>query len=470
MANIVFWSGIFSPATADFSFRGTHKQRPIGTYQLSWWLRHHRFSSQVVEFLQLLTTKELIDLTEPFIKSDTLAIGVSTVFWATDGTVPQNITEAIDYFRTKYPKLKIIAGGNRSSRPEYEFLKFDKVFEFEAENSLLLYLQELKHSMRLPNLNFDITQLEHRFTERDVILENETLPIELGRGCIFKCKFCNYINIGKKKHTYQRNFDLIIDEMKYNKDHFNTTNYIFLDDTVNEDMDKVRNLSTFSKRLGFDIGWIGYLRADLIYRYTESPELLKQSGLLSPYFGLETFHPRAATSIGKGWNGKKAKDWIPILYNDLWNKEINIFGNFILGLPYESKESWVETLKWCNEHPYGTWNFYPLVLKVHHEDSALKSEFDKNYADYGYEVYQNNSWKRGDIDFRSALTYGMEYNRKLFEKNRPAGFAIANLLNLGYSYDQIKDKRLKDLANARDRALGFKQRYIEKYQEIIKHE
>lgn len=475
MRDIVLWSGIFTPSppkqqqlsTANFVL--PQLQRPMASYQLAHWLRANRFSVQVVEFVQLLSPQELIELTEPYVTSKTVAIGLSTVFWPTNGEIPPNVLIALDYFRSKYPNLKVIAGGGRVTREEYTSLDLDQVFLHEAEDSLLKWMQEQKMKLSLPNARFDITHLNHRFSVDDVILESESLPIELGRGCIFKCKFCNYINIGKKKHTYQRQFDLIVDEMKFNKDAFGTTNYIFLDDTCNEDPDKVRNLSTLPDRLGFNIGWVGYLRADLIWSSDEAPELLLQSGLSSAYFGLESLHPQASALIGKGWCGKHARDFIPHLYHNLWHGKVNMFSNFILGLPHETEDSFRQTLEWCKQTDVGHFNFFPLVLKHSHEAEATKSEFDKNSAAYGYDVGPNGDWSNNKMSFQGCAKIASEFNAVLAPNNRVSGFATSNYLNLGLTLEEIQRLKVIDgIKIIRERMDAFKSRYVSKYKEMIK--
>ena len=57
-----------------------------------------------------------------------------------------------------------------------------------------------------------------RFEKNDFILPGESLPLELSRGCIFKCRFCQYPNIGKDKDDLELELidfgleDIILDE------------------------------------------------------------------------------------------------------------------------------------------------------------------------------------------------------------------------------------------------------------------
>ena len=109
MANIIFWSGMWHSHQDEVI-------RPIASYQLSHWLRKHRISSQVIEFCQFLTLKDIIDMTEACLTKGTLAIGLSSTFWPMSGTVPANITLALSHIKKKHPNIKINMGGPRINR------------------------------------------------------------------------------------------------------------------------------------------------------------------------------------------------------------------------------------------------------------------------------------------------------------------------------------------------------------------
>lgn len=418
MNEIIFWTGIW-PAWYS---------RPIGTYQLAYWLRSHRIESQVIDFCQWHSVVELVELTKLFIGSKTKFIGVSTAFWS-DNYVPINIKQAIDIIKIQYPHIQFVFGGARADNDAVKSLGLTLVGE--AEDSLLKLIKG--HNV---SALFDITKLEHRFSEKDCIIDGEVLPIELGRGCIFKCKFCGHHNLGKPKHTYQRPMQLIEEEITYNYEKFNTTHYHFLDDTVNEDPDKVKNLSLVPTNTGVDIKWNGYLRLDLLSRYPDTIEQLAISGMKSCFFGVETFHPEASMKIGKGWNGKHAKEFLPKLYKEFWDCDINIWANFIVGLPNEPKNSIEETFNWCIDNHIGYYHFVPLSLYTHRTDSGSVSEFNKNYKNYGYSIDQNNNWVNQYMTQQDAVSICSDYNKKLIPYNKLSSWLLFNAVSCGIDIDQ----------------------------------
>ena len=464
MNNVIFISGLYSQLISA-------TMRPISSYQLAWWLRKHNIESQVIEFTQLMSSEQLVRLIEQCMDSSTHSICVSTVFWPMNPTViPEPIKSTLEIIKKKYPNLSIVAGGPNVHRFDPSNTIFDVKITGDGEDKLLSYCQEKKYKLTLPNQKFDIVHDEHRYSEKDLILSHEAVPMELGRGCIFKCKFCSSANIGKAKGTYQRGYDYIFDEIKYNYEKFGTTHYMFLDDTVNEDEEKINYIANISKRLGVQITWSGYIRVDLIWSKKNYNELF-DSGLRNAYFGLESFHPEASKIIGKGWNGQHGKEWIPKLYNELWNKQVKIEASFIVGLPKETEESLLETVKWINEINAGYMFFYPLDLKNDTTNSELSSVFSRDYPKYNYIINNGNQWYNTEtkIGRPKAEALASKLNKMLFNHTM-GGWNSNHLYNIGMSLDEIRNTKLIDLGHilAREKS-NFINKYVGKFNTIYPH-
>lgn len=457
MNNVIFWSGVWG----DPNYRQEYV-RALGPYQLGHWLLQHNISYQVIEFVQLLSVQDIIELTEMSITSKTFAIGISTTFWPFGDTVPNKIIELVNYFKQKYPHIKIVGGGPRVNKlTTLEANIFDITFPGEAEDSFLKWCQEQKYKVSIPSIKFDITNSNNNYLKQDIILENEALPIELGRGCIFKCKFCAYPNIGKLKHTYQKRFSLIENELIYNNHNFGTTNYLVMDSTANEDVEKVIFLSNLKKNIGFGIKWKGFLRADLIWSHKNYYELL-ESGLNDAYFGLESFHPKTLNLIGKGWNKDKAQDYIPHLYNNIWNRQVGIEGTFIIGLPYDTEESMRESLNWVKENKLGNLFYVPYNIRSKEEEGSPMSEFEKDSIMY-YDFNTDGSWinKTNDMTQYRAMQLVHEFNSEtLFGINTVAGWLSGTLHNLGYSIEEIHNTPMSHLPHITAR---HKDEFVAKY-------
>jgi radical SAM superfamily enzyme YgiQ (UPF0313 family) len=466
MRHVVFLNGIWP---VKQGIKRPHLCRSISCYQLKHWLSHFGIRSQVIDFCPILSADEIFELLEQFVTEETVAIGVSVTFWPADKSTPENLAELFPRIRDRWPKLKIVAGGAR--RP-WTPDPFDEIFVGDSEDKFVTWCQAMtgKTALSAFNKKFNIVDLAHRFDDWDAIMPGEALPIELGRGCIFKCKFCAHQNLGKAKHTYQRRFDLLLDEIEYNYSKFGTTRYNFLDDTVNEDMDKVRNFSTVKDKTGIDLQWVGYLRADLVWSQKESAELLQQSGLTSCFFGIETFHGQAGRSIDKGWGAKHGKDYLPKLYHDLWDGKINMHINMIAGLPFESTEHLRESLNWCKSNDLGFHQFVPLTLYVEKADSEnASSEFTRNYLAHGYRNVDSNSgyWESDQTNMTEMMNFCEAAKEDLRSINRVASWDVFNATNLGYEPADVMQWNFYDFVEVlKDNKDVFKTRYLEKLKSL----
>lgn len=445
MANIILWTTFYSENTLV---------RPLGAYKLASWLRLNGYTVKVIDFCHLMSPEDLISITEKYITDKTLTIGVSSTFW---NSVDQNlktfsnrstiepswVVNARLILEEKYPKLLWSLGGAKSDRENTRFIW--KKFSGFAEDTFLKWIDENSKRLRRAEA-FDIKTSETIFSKDDFILPQETLPIELGRGCMFKCKFCSYPLIGKKPGTYLRDYSYIREEFIRNYNEWGTTNYYFQDDTVNEDPEKIRAIADIVQGLPFELKWVGYNRLDLIYSKQDTISMLKDSGLKSTQFGIESFNPEASKSVGKGWNGKHAKDFLLTL-KDKWGPDINWTLSFIAGLPGEDKESLLETAKWCIDNKMYHWVFFPLGLDSS-PSKHWKSEFEINSKLYGYTFKDNDPafWMLGDWDLSKATEYAKYLNEISVDHTKISSWLLFGVSSLDIApLDTLMQINRKDL-------------------------
>jgi radical SAM superfamily enzyme YgiQ (UPF0313 family) len=404
------------PAASKFSLF-----RTLGAYKIAHAVRQQRYSCQVIDFVGFMTEEVLLRCVLKFITNETEILGLSTTFMADNKVMPEHIINVINYLTNEYPNLKIVFGGyhgyvaidsgklQTSSCAiiiEYGEDTFVELLNFYRGNgtepTFKLYF---KSGNAYPVYSgptvakYNIETDNHLFTDQDCILPNETLPIEISRGCIFKCKFCNHLMLGRKKLDYLRDMELIKDELIHNYEKWGTTNYFVICDTFNDTEYKMQLWHKMVTSLPFKINYTAYLRADLLHRYPDVPHMLQESGLLAAYHGIESLGPGSQV-VGKGWSQKSAREYIPELYHNIWNKEIYQTCSFIVGLPGDTRETWIETMDWFEANDLH--HLAPHVLGLWKAPSKDKnrSEFEMNSAKYGYRFpnkdiasfWQNDYW------------------------------------------------------------------------------
>ena len=426
--------------------------RGMGSYQIAWYLREHGYSVQVIDFIKYLTTSQILELLDKFVTQETKIVGLGVLgLLEQDAWLFVKFQDVMFRARRKYPWVTIVGGGPTANRFEDEFSKgtFDWLIVGHAEDSMLSLTNHIIRSDKAPmyertpkgarliresfsvpvEKKFDIQHSRHRWHERDCIQQGEALPLETTRGCIFKCKFCQYPLIGKNKRDFLRNMSEIRDELLDNYERFKTVNYYILDDTFNADKDRVEEFWQMTKTLPFKIRYSTYLRLDLIEAHPQTAAMLQESGLVGAFFGIETFNPEAALMVGKAFSGKKAKEYLPKLMKEIWGNKVSVYCGLIAGFPQETYEDLQATNQWMRDQGIHCWGWNPLFInKVHNFISEYQSEFDRNAESYGFRFLDDsNNWVTDTTSFVEAQHWAREL--QINPTQKPASWAIPEFLN-----------------------------------------
>ena len=442
--------------------------RGIGAYRIADVIRRMGRSVQVIDFTDWFSDEELIKTITSLIGKNTKMIGISSSFYQEQVTntdnknkfiwlekkigLPSNIHTAISILKKQNRQIKFVIGGANSFLYENN-LNFDAVFHSYSDTSIIDYINHLFDSnnnvsrqnnsrciINGAKYHVNVETLEHSWADNDYIFSGESLPIEISRGCIFKCKFCNFQLTGKKKLDYIRQTSYLKTEFLENYEKFGTTNYTFTDDTFNDSTYKLELLHKVISQLPFKINFTTYLRLDLLEKHREQLDLLKDMGLRSAFFGIESFNEKTAKSMGKGMPANKIKDFLLEIKNDHFKDNFSMLCSFIVGLPYESTSSIEQSFKWIQDNDINSL-WIPLFIR---RDAIYKSDIDINYEKYGYTINKNNNWTNEFTNFFEATTLA---NRMLNETNNTINtwplFSLASLKL--WDINQMTSMRRKDL-------------------------
>lgn len=414
--------------------------RPLGAHQLASWLRQNGYVVKVIDYCNHMSTADLVSLTETHIEKDTLTIGVSSTFWINDNwppreghqlQIPNWVSTARDTLQSRHPHVKWSLGGAKA----YQFDLPDwHRFTGVAEDSFLAWLDHLGSKTKIRR-RFDILDCTRLYVDDDHIRPSEVIPIELGRGCMFRCKFCAYDNIGKTKGTYLRRHELVAQEIMEHHSRWGTTRFYYVDDTVNENIQKVKDLADIAAAVPFKLEWIGYVRADLMDAVDGMEELVLQSGLRSAFFGIESFERQSSSLVGKGWSGRHAKDWL-LERRHRWGNKLTWQLGMVVGIPGQTVDQLIADTEWLIQNDMHNWKYFPLWL----EPGSYQSEFSLRSSDYGFTFpfsarpwhWQHESW-----DFQLAYDTYMELEKLGNKKMRLGAWSLGEVASLGYGIDDI---------------------------------
>jgi len=437
----------------DFLATNPHlHQRPLGAYHLSRVLESRGLRCQVIDFFFSFNEKELEKIIEMFVSKNTKFIGISTTFtfnWANSDNLDKSLNglNQVGFLIKKVkeinPRILVIQGG--SSYFEKHPLVDVQIVGQYVENQFLSVLE--KNCAIKINSKYDFNISSFKYEPHDFILMNETLPVEISRGCIFSCKFCSFAGRGKKKGDYIKSSELIANTLLDSYQKFESKNFFLADDTFNESVSKIRALNLSIKKLPFKPKLCGFLRIDLLIRYPEMLGILDEMGVQGINFGIETFNKNAAISIGKGLNSEIIKKFLYQIKKEYPHWYIS--SGFIVGLPNENVESVYQTNEWLiKEAILDSWVFYPLCID-NRQTSGSVSYFSENIEKYGYERVGNFGWKRDDLSFEDAQRHAQIMNSNASQYSGPSPWTLFNLLRI-HPFDLIRTVKLNQLQSYLD--------------------
>lgn len=459
---------------------------PIGAYKCAHVLRKNGYSCLVVNHLSDYSNNELQELLDIALSHKTLMVGFSSTFLKNTNVerepgkptpeyldigystvFPQGKAfedNIISYIKQKNNNIKIIVGGSKTN-PQYSNKNIDYAFIGFSETSIVNLANHLSKGAELLNSKkniFGVNIVDDRFAkgydfsnedmvwlDTDVV-NHKCLPIEIGRGCIFRCKFCSYPSNGKQNLDFVKRADILYDELMHNYEKFGVTNYSIVDDTFNDHVEKLEEIRAVVKKLPFKPNFWSYVRLDLICTKPETLEMLYDIGVRFMYFGIETLHKPTGKIIGKGFDRVrqiKMLEQIKATHPDMY-----LHGSFIVGLPEESLEQVTVTLEQLvnREIPLDSWSVHPLALsKI--GNKSFTSEFETDYVKFGYEDQGSDNsivinWKNKFMTWDKAKEVAKEYSTKhLFgpHSKMQAGISI-HLSTYGIDPDETANTLQKD--------------------------
>lgn len=463
--------------------------KPIGAYKCAYQLREQGYSCLVVDHLHSFTLDEFSKILDLAMGKDTYAVGFSSTFFQTvnekrpDGlTVYDPMVSVDDHFfpqgkvfedtainliKQKNNNCKIVLGGVRAhanvqnKHIDYSIIGFAEISILNLANHLIKQTPLTNSTKNLWGVtviddkfasSYDFKNSKFRWEDTDIV-NAKVLPLEISRGCIFKCKFCSYPMIGKKNLDFVRDIEILRDEMQSNYDRFGISIYYIIDDTFNDNDSKLDTILAAVNQLTFKPKFWAYTRLDLLTTRKHVDKLYK-IGLCGMYFGIESLNPSTAKAIGKGFDRTKQIETIRHIRKKYKN-EIIMHGSFIVGLPNESIESVTDTFNklLSEEIPLHTFRFAGLWLD---RDTKVNwiSEFSKNYTDYGYQVDPSKSddiygmkWANKYMNRATAIELADKFNRQVYTTNRyhVPGQLVWALFNYGYSFDFLSNLKYKDI-------------------------
>ncbi len=287
-------------------------------------------------------------------------------------TTADNITRVInltEIIKEKFPEVIVVYGGPQATVRDRELIRdtpADIVVRYEGEYTFLevahYYLKGKGSLSDIKGITFRSEGRVKKNPDRPFIEDLDALPIIdrdllpfkenypailTGRGCPYNCTFC-FQGTG---HNYRmRSIENVLKEVDYLLERHKDPVYMaFMDDTFTAHVERTLELcrelkKRKDKRPGFY--WYAEARANILYKNPELIPAMKEAGLIAMQFGIESVNKK----ILKLYKKLITPEQVEFSIKKCVEEDIfQIVVSFILGGPYESRETIEENLAFAKK-------------------------------------------------------------------------------------------------------------------------
>lgn len=162
-------------------------------------------------------------------------------------------------------------------------------------------------------------------------LPQQTIHVDTGRGCPFKCTFCSTSLFWKRKFRLKSN-ERVIEEIKELYENHDCRNFNFIHDLFTANKKKLIDFCEDVQKCNLKINWSCSSRVDTLDE--ETIIAMKNAGLASVFLGVESGSVRMQKLIKKNIDPEQALNIVKILTKH----GIHPTASFIYGIPEETDD------------------------------------------------------------------------------------------------------------------------------------
>jgi len=188
--------------------------------------------------------------------------------------------------------------------------------------------------------------------------EYPMIMIMTGRGCPFRCFFCNYPQVFYGRQYRLRSPENVLAEFEYIIKNFPEVKEIGIeDDTFSADPERAKKICKLLIENGINkkIKWWANTRVNLDF---ETMKLMKEAGCRLIIPGYESGVQQILDNIHKGITIEQSLDFA----KNAKKAGLLVHGCFMLGLPGETKKTIRQTIDFAKKLNPDTAQFFPLIV------------------------------------------------------------------------------------------------------------
>ncbi len=181
------------------------------------------------------------------------------------------------------------------------------------------------------------------------------LPVMTSRGCPYNCKFCSVTKMFGRRYRFRETAD-VLDELETLHARNPKATIFFYDDNFTANVRRTKELLKGMLERGIKVRWTAQARVDVV-RDRELLELMKQTGCLFLYLGLESINPRTLESYRKEQTVQDIAEAVKTLHE----YGIKVHGMFVLGSDEDDVKTIRETVRFARGLKIDTVQFLVLT-------------------------------------------------------------------------------------------------------------
>ncbi len=309
----------------------------------------------------------------------------------------------------KYPEIDVALRGEIEPAFEelicYKDFKNIKGITYQINNKIISTPdRELENDLNsLPVPDRDL--IDNNIYVRPDTKKPQTI-IRVAKGCPNHCFFCLATPLNGSIVRY-RDVDLIIEEIKECINKYNIKDFIFWSDIFNQDNEYVQKLCRKIIEENLDINFSSNTRADTLD--FETLQLMKKAGCNLLSMGIESGSQEILDKMGKRITLAQIENAV----KEIQKAGIQIYAYYVLGLPWETKETIEETYQFATKlnTEYASFFTATALIGTRYYEYAKK----RRLGNINYEKpYIFPSVKSYELNTQDIYNYNKKFNKNYY--------------------------------------------------------